>query len=99
MDPITFSVLARRFDTVARTMQHTLVRASRSGVIASGHDCSCCILSGGHQLLSAAQTIPIHVFSGADLMAKTMKRFHPDLERGDAFLHTPLITGVPTPRT
>ena len=87
MDPLTFSVLARRFDTVARTMQHTLVRASRSGVIASGHDCSCCILSGRDELLSAAQTIPIHVFSGADLMAKTMKRYHPALERGDAFLH------------
>ena len=87
MDPVTFSVLARRFETVARTMQHTLVRASRSGVIASGHDCSCCILSGRDELLSAAQTIPIHVFSGADLMAKTMKRFHPELERGDAFLH------------
>ena len=68
-------------------MQHTLVRASRSGVIASGHDCSCCILSGRDELLSAAQTIPIHVFSGADLMAKTMKRYHPELERGDAFLH------------
>ena len=87
MDPVTFSVLARRFDTVARTMQHTLVRSSRSGVIASGHDCSCCILSGRDELLSAAQTIPIHVFSGADLMAKTMKRYHPELERGDAFLH------------
>ena len=87
VDPVTFSVLARRFDSVARTMQHTLVRASRSGVIASGHDCSCCILSGRDELLSAAQTIPIHVFSGADLMAKTMKRYHPELERGDAFLH------------
>ena len=87
MDPVTFSVLARRMDTVARAMQHTLVRASRSGVIANGHDCSCCILSGRHELLSAAQTIPIHVFSGADLMAETMTRFHPELERGDAFLH------------
>ena len=87
LDPVTFSVLARRFDTVARTMQHTLVRASRSGVIASGHDCSCCILSGRDELLSAAQTIPIHVFSGADRMAMTMKRYHPELERGDAFLH------------
>ena len=87
LDPTLFSVLARRFDTVARTMQHTLVRASRSGVIASGHDCSCCILTGGHRLLSAAQTIPIHVLSGADLMAETMTRFHPVLERGDAFLH------------
>ena len=87
MDPVTFSVLARRMDTVARTMQHTLVRASRSGVIASGHDCSCCILSGRHELLSAAQTIPIHVFSGADLMAKTMMKFHTEPVRGDAFLH------------
>ena len=87
MDPVEFAVLARRFETISRSMQHTLVRASRSGVIASGHDCSCCILSAEHRLLSAAQTIPIHVMSGADEMARTMKTFHPHLQRGDAFLH------------
>ena len=68
-------------------MQHTLVRSSRSGVIVNGHDCSCCVLTGRSELLSIAQTIPIHVMSGADEQARSMKRFHPVLKRGDAFLH------------
>jgi N-methylhydantoinase B len=87
IEPVTFAILSRRLDSIARTMQHTLVRSSRSGVIASGHDCSCCILSANSELLTVAETIPIHVMSGADAMAKTMVAFHPQLERGDAFLH------------
>ena len=87
LDAVTFAVLARRLDSVARTMQHTLVRSSRSGVIASGHDCSCCILSADCELLTVAETIPIHVMSGADRMAQTMLAFHPQLAKGDAFLH------------
>jgi N-methylhydantoinase B len=34
-----------------------------------------------------AESIPIHVMSGPDLMARSMKQFHPRLQRGDAFLH------------
>ena len=87
IEPVTFAILSRRLDSISRTMQHTLVRSSRSGVIASGHDCSCCILSAGTELLSVAETIPIHVMSGADVMAQTMMEFHPRLRKGDAFLH------------
>ena len=81
------AVLAQRLDGIVKRMQHTLVRSSRSGVIVNGHDCSCCLLSGQAQLLSTAQTIPIHVMSGADEQARSMKAFHPDLKRGDAYLH------------
>ena len=87
IDATLFAVLARRFDTIAATMQHTLVRASRSGVIANGHDCSCCVITNDHRLLSAAQSIPIHVMSGADRMSQTLAELHPALRRGDAFLH------------
>ena len=86
-DPVQFAVLAQRLDGIVKRMQHTLVRSSRSGVIVNGHDCSCCLLSGQAQLLSTAQTIPIHVMSGADEQARSMKAFHPDLKRGDAYLH------------
>ncbi len=87
MDPVLLAVLSRRLDAIARKMQHTLVRSSRSGVISSGHDCSCCLLTADAELLSAAQTIPIHVMSGADAMARSMANLHPDLRAGDAFLH------------
>ncbi len=87
MDPVLISVLARRFESIARRMQHTLVRSARSGVISSGHDCSCCVLSKRAELLSVAQTIPIHVMAGADAMARSMAVLHPELRRGDAFLH------------
>ena len=86
-DPVQFAVLARRFDGIVKRMQHTLVRSSRSGVIVNGHDCSCCLLTGEAELLSIAQTIPIHVMSGADEQARSMKSFHPGLKRGDAYLH------------
>ena len=86
-DPVRFAVLARRFDGIVKRMQHTLVRASRSGVIVNGHDCSCCLLTEQCELLSIAQTIPIHVMSGADEQARSMKMFHPILKRGDAYLH------------
>jgi len=87
MDPVLLAVLSRRLDAVARKMQHALVRSSRSGVISSGHDCSCCLLTADAELLSAAQTIPIHVMSGADIMARSMADLHADLRAGDAFLH------------
>ena len=87
LDPTTFTLLSHRLDGVARNMQHTLVRSSRSGVIANGHDCSCCVLTAEHELLSVAETIPIHVMSGADRMAASVAAFHPEQRRGDAYLH------------
>ena len=86
-DPIIFSILTRRIESVTRAMMSTLVRSSRSGVITSGHDCSCCIVTSGWELVSIAQPIPIHAMSGPDRMAEVMKEWHPNLKRGDAFLH------------
>ena len=38
-------------------------------------------------MLAMAESLPIHVMSGPDLMARDMKEIHPTLRRGDAFLH------------
>ena len=38
-------------------------------------------------MLATADSLPIHVLVGPDMMAKAMKEFHPKLKRGDAFLH------------
>jgi N-methylhydantoinase B len=50
-------------------------------------DFSCCILTRDHECLAFAESLPIHVMSGPDVMARVMKEFHPILLRGDAFFH------------
>jgi N-methylhydantoinase B len=84
-DGVRLALLANRFEGVARKMANTLLRSSRSGVINMAHDFSCCIVTRGHELLAAADSLPIHVLSGPDLMARSMLQFHPHPRAGDAF--------------
>jgi N-methylhydantoinase B len=87
LDGVELAILTNRFEAAVLAMMNTLLRTARSGVINNGRDFSCCILTGADDLLAMAESQPIHVLSGPDLMAKTMKEFHPLLERGQAFLH------------
>ncbi|WP_331375760.1 hydantoinase B/oxoprolinase family protein [Sinorhizobium chiapasense] len=68
-------------------MSNVVLRAGRSGVLNRAKDLSCAIVTADGELLSAADSLPIHVLSGPDLMAKAMMSFHPELRPGDAFLH------------
>ena len=86
-DPVLLAVLNRRFEGIVGKMTNTLLRTARSGVINSGRDFSCCILTGDAELLAVGKSLPIHVMVGPDMMARSMKEFHPELRRGDAFLH------------
>ena len=87
LDGVTLALLSKRFESVVRKMTNTLFRTARSGIINSARDFSCCILTGQGELLATAESLPIHVMSGPELVAKIMSEFHPDLRRGDAFLH------------
>src|SRR5690606_20245118 len=49
------------------------------------------------ELLAAAESLPIHVLAGPDMMARTMKEFHPKLRRGDAYLHNSPYHGCSHP--
>jgi len=86
-DGVQLAIVNKRFESVVRKMANTLLRTGRSGVLNTARDFSCCIVTAEHELLTAAECYPIHVLRGADLMAKSMKDFHPVLHRGDAFLH------------
>ncbi len=87
LDPVQMAVVQSRLDGTVRAMIHTLLRSARSGILGVAKDFSCCILSADDEVVASAGSIPIHVMQGPDMMARWMKRFHPDLERGDAFLH------------
>jgi N-methylhydantoinase B len=81
------AILSNRWEAIARKMANTLLRTGRSGVLATARDFSCCIVTADCRLLATAESIPIHVLSGPDLMAKSMMEMHPNLRPGDAFLH------------
>ncbi len=87
LDPVTLAVLSKRFDSITTKMANTLLRTGRSGVLNLAKDFSTSIVTRDCELLTGAETLPIHVLSGADLMARSMTELHPVLRRGDAFLH------------
>jgi len=87
VDAIEMAVITSRLQGIAHDMANTVLRTGRSGVINNAHDFSCCILSKDSEMLVMAESLPIHVMQGPDIMARSMKEFHPDLRRGDAFLH------------
>ncbi|TQV78722.1 hydantoinase B/oxoprolinase family protein [Exilibacterium tricleocarpae] len=97
LDGAQLAVLNNRFEGVARKMANTLLRAGRSGVLNRARDFSACIVTADNQLLAAAESLPIHVLSGPDLMAAAMQKFHPNLQRGDAFLHNSPYHGCSHP--
>lgn len=87
IDGANLAILANRFGGVCRKMGNTLLRSGRSGVLNRAKDFSCCIVTSDCELLTAEESLPIHVLSGPDLMARWMKQVHPELKRGDVFLH------------
>ncbi len=87
LDKLDLAIFSKRIESVSRKMQNTLLRSARSGVINTGRDFSCCVLTADSELVSVAESLPIHVMAGPDLMAESMKALHPDLARGDAYLH------------
>jgi len=87
VDGVRLALLTSRLQSVARAMMNTLARTGRSGILNTARDFSCCIITAQGELLAMAESLPIHVMSGPDLMARSMLEFHPDLKAGDAFLH------------
>ena len=87
MDGVRMAVISNRFDAVVSSMMNTIFRSGRSGVLNSAHDFSCCVLSAQHELVMGAESLPIHMMSGPDLIARAVVAAHPELRRGDAFLH------------
>jgi len=87
VDGVALAVIAHRLKAIVRKMSNTLYRTGRSGVLNTARDFSCAIVTADDRLLMAADSLPIHVLSGPDLMARAMRDLHPELRAGDAFLH------------
>lgn len=87
MDGVRMAILTNRLQGVVKKMANTLFRTARSAVINSARDYSLCVLTPQDELLGGAETLPIHMLSGPDLISRYMRSRHPVLKAGDAFLH------------
>jgi ornithine carbamoyltransferase len=70
VDGASLAIMQKRFEGVTRKMANTLLRTARSGVINTARDFSCVIVTADCELLGAADSYPIHVTGGADMMAR-----------------------------
>lgn len=87
------AVISSRLNVVVEAMMNTIFRSSRSGVLNSAHDFSCCIVSADHELVMGAESLPIHMMSGPDLISRAIAEAYPQQRRGDAFLHNSPYNG------
>ncbi len=97
LDGVQMAIINKRMEALCGKMANTLLRTGRSGVLNSARDFSCCIVTADNQLLTVNESLPIHVLRGADMMCESMQAFHPDLKRGDAFLHNSPYHGCSHP--
>ncbi|WP_246727669.1 hydantoinase B/oxoprolinase family protein [Chelativorans sp. Marseille-P2723] len=97
LDGSDLAILTARFEGVARKMANTLHRTGRSGILTIARDFSCVILTANHELVTASDSLPIHVLRGPEVMTRTMAENHKNLRRGDAFLHNSPYHGCTHP--
>jgi N-methylhydantoinase B len=86
-DPVALAVVTSRIQGIVRRMTNTLFRTARSSVLNTARDFSCCVVTREHEMLATAESLPIHVMAGPDLVSASLARLHPELHAGDAFLH------------
>jgi len=86
-DPVALAVITSRIQGIVRRMTNTLFRTARSSVLNTARDFSCCVVTREHEMLATAESLPIHVMAGPDLVSASLARLHPELHAGDAFLH------------
>jgi N-methylhydantoinase B len=91
-DPVLLAVMANRIDAIVREMTSTVVLTACSSVIGMARDFSCAILTADHDILSAAEGLPVHTFGG-NLQGRKLVEIHPDMKEGDAFLNNDPYTG------
>jgi len=86
-DPVALAVITSRIQGIVRRMTNTLFRTARSSVLNTARDFSCCVVTREHEMLACAESLPIHVMSGPDLVSASLSRVQAAPRAGDAYLH------------
>lgn len=99
IDSVTLEVVRNATAAVAEEMNATLVRTAYSPNIKERRDCSCALFARDGEMVSQAETIPVHLGAMPYSVAAAIEEFPPaTLEAGDAILlNDPFAGGAHLP--
>lgn len=85
-DPITFSVILSRFESIAHEMTLTLEHTAWTSILALARDYSCAIYDAEPRQICMFDAIPIHTTSMHLVLQEIVDAFEGDINDGDIFL-------------
>lgn len=85
-DPITFSVIMSRFDSIANEMTLTLERSAWTSILALCRDFSCAVYDAVPRQISMMDALPIHTTSLRLVLAEIARTFEGRINDGDVFM-------------
>ena len=99
IDAVTLAVLQHACEGIATEMNATLVRTGYSPNIKERRDCSCALFDAQGEMISQAETLPVHLGAMPFSVAAAIDRFPPaTLSVGDAILlNDPFAGGAHLP--
>src|SRR5918996_3771306 len=85
-DPITFSVMLSRFNSIAHEMTLTLEYTAWTSILALARDYSCAIYDAQPRQICMFDALPIHTTSMHLVLAEIHEAFEGDVHEGDIFM-------------
>jgi N-methylhydantoinase B len=86
VDPITFSVILNRLNSIAKEMTIALENAAMTSIIGLCRDYSCVIYDGHARQVAMVDAIPIHTNSMHLVLGHIVSDFADDIAEGDVFM-------------
>lgn len=86
VDPITFSVMMKRFDSIAHEMTLTLERSAWTSILALCRDFSCAIYDAVPQQICMFDAIPVHTTSMRLVIEEISRTFEGQIKDGDVYI-------------
>ena len=86
VDPITFSVILNRFQTIANEMTLTMEKTSWTSIIGLARDFSCAIYDAKARQVCMMDALPIHTNSMHVVLNEIARVFEGDIHEGDVIV-------------
>lgn len=93
VDPVLASVLARRFDSIAKEMATLLMRSSRSPIFNEIGDLVTVIFDAKGRTLAQAEFAAIIAFGAQPPLHYILDYYGDDIHEGDVIIHNDVFTG------
>jgi N-methylhydantoinase B len=86
VDPITFSVILSRFDSIANEMTLTLEYTAWTSILALARDYSCAVFHADTRQICMFDALPIHTTSMHHVLGEMAAAFEGKIRDGDVFM-------------